>query len=238
MQERNERMAVIERNGLLSNEQKQAEAAAVNDPELLAELRVKHDQEVIESNQNRAEFWENRESAQTKPAGPEPLTFTHNGQPATIDLERFQGQKTEPVAPEQQTPAVAARIIELREVNQAFEKAEPDQVYDEIVRRGTLADANMRHEELDSGFVDSDKIREIASEDLKAFGYLEGKPEQQALALSMGRAMENEHYSGYMTDNAPETVGITIKAATVVSYEQQTVAPTEMPSPTDKDMEL
>ena len=238
MQARNERMAVIERNGLLSNEQKQAEAAAVNDPELLAELRVKHDQEVIESNQNRAEFWENRESAQAKPEGPEPLTFTHNGQPATIDLERFQGQKTEPVAPEQQTPAVAARIIELREVNQAFEKAEPDQVYDEIVRRGTLADANMRHEELDSGFVDSDKIREIASEDLKAFGYLEGKPEQQALALSMGRAMENEHYSGYMTDNAPETVGITIKAATVVSYEQQTAAPTEMPSPTDKDMEL
>lgn len=96
----------------------------------------------------------------------------------------------------------------------------------------------MRHDELDSGFVDSDKIREIASEDLKAFGYLEGKPEQQALALSMGRAMENEHYSAYMADNAPESVGITIEASAVVSNEQQTMAPTEIESPSDKDMEL
>jgi hypothetical protein len=288
----NKREAELERRGQLTNDEKQVEDLAVNDPERLAELRTQHDLAAAERNQQRAAAWEGREQATVeveRPAAPEPLNFTHNGQPATIDLERFKspaeqerrGQLTndekqvEDLAvndPErlaelrtqhdlaaaernqqraaawegreqakpavQLTPAVAARVIELREVNNAFAKADPEQVYDDIVRKGTLADANMRHDELDSGFVDSDKIREIASEDLKAFGYLEGKPEQQALALSMGRAMENEHYSAYMADNAPESVGITIEASAVVSNEQQTMAPTEIESPSDKDMEL
>jgi len=290
--ERFQPQAELDRRGQLTNDEKQVEDLAVNDPERLAELRTQHDLAAAERNQQRAAVWEGREQASVeveRPAAPEPLNFTHNGEPATIDLERFKSpaelerrghlSNDEKLAEDQAvnnperlaelrtqhdlaaaernqqraaawegreqaqpavqlTPAVAARVIELREVNNAFAKADPEQVYDDIVRKGTLADANMRHDELDSGFVDSDKIREIASEDLKAFGYLEGKPEQQALALSMGRAMENEHYSAYMADNAPESVGITIEASAVVSNEQQTMAPTEIESPSDKDMEL
>jgi hypothetical protein len=286
--------ADLERRGYLSNDEKLAEDQAVNDPERLAELRTQHDQAAADRNQERGEFWANRDQATVeveRPAAPEPLNFTHNGQPATIDLERYKQKDAElerrghlsndekqaedqavndperlaelraqhdqaaaernqargelwanreqaqPVNAEL-SPAVAARVVELQSVNANYVNPDPEQVYDDIVRKGTLADARMRHDELDSGFVDNDKIREIAGEDLKAFVYLEGKPEQQALALAMGRAMENEHYSSYMADNAPQNVGITIEAAVIVSDQQQTMAPAEIETPTGKDMEL
>lgn len=172
-------------------------------------------------------------------AAPEPLNFTHNGETATIDLTRFQPQpEVEQSAQVKLSPAVAARVAELQDINANYVNADPEQVFDDIVRQGTLADARMRHEELDSGFVDDDKIREIAGEDLKAFVYLEGKPEQQALALAMGRAMENEHYSSFMADNAPQSVSVTIEASAVVSEQQQTMAPSGAETPTFKDMEL
>lgn len=47
------------------------------------------------------------------PAAPEPLTFTHNGEPATIDLERFQSQPQveQPAAPsERDIPAAPAPL--------------------------------------------------------------------------------------------------------------------------------
>jgi hypothetical protein len=174
-----------------------------------------------------------------RPAAPEPLNFVHNGEPATIDLDRFQPQpQVNQPAQVKLSPAVAARVAELQDINANYVNADPEQVFDDIVRQGTLADARMRHEELDSGFVDDDKIREIAGEDLKAFVYLEGKPEQQALALAMGRAMENEHYSSFMADNAPQSVSVTIEASAVVSEQQQTMAPSGAETPTFKDMEL
>ena len=91
--------AELERRGYLSNDEKLAEDQAVNDPERLAELRVQHDQAAADRNQERGEFWANREQATVeveRPAAPEPLTFTHNGQPATIDLERFKTHNGEP----------------------------------------------------------------------------------------------------------------------------------------------
>ena len=84
--------AELERRGYLSNDEKLAEDQAFNDPERLAELRVQHDQAAADRNQERGEFWANREQATVeveRPGEREPLTFTHNGEPATIDLERF-----------------------------------------------------------------------------------------------------------------------------------------------------
>nr|WP_172689297.1 LPD7 domain-containing protein [Pseudomonas fluorescens]ARJ57898.1 putative DNA primase/helicase [Pseudomonas fluorescens] len=91
--------AELERRGYLSNDEKQAEDQAVNDPERLAELRVQHDQAAADRNQERGELWANREQATVeveRPAADEPLTFTHNGEPATIDLERFKTHNGEP----------------------------------------------------------------------------------------------------------------------------------------------
>lgn len=84
--------AELERRGYLSNDEKLAEDQAVNDPERLAELRAQHDQAAADRNQERGELWANREQATVeveRPAAPEPLTFTHNGEPAEIDLSRF-----------------------------------------------------------------------------------------------------------------------------------------------------
>jgi hypothetical protein len=84
--------AELERRGYLSNDEKLAEDQAFNDPERLAELRVQHDQAAADRNQERGEFWANREQATVeveRPGEREPLTFTHNGEPATIDLEPF-----------------------------------------------------------------------------------------------------------------------------------------------------
>ncbi|WP_152597738.1 LPD7 domain-containing protein [Pseudomonas lutea] len=160
-------------------------------------------------------------------SAPEPLNFTHNGQPATLDL----GRNSAPASPVQQlSPEVAARASELRQVREMYAADAAPDVYDQIVRSGTLADVERGHEDIATheAFGNDEALRELARKDLVAFERLEGKPEQQNVALAMGRAMENEQYSAYIAEYAPEGFAVTVEASRVVASEQMTQAPSGM----------
>lgn len=121
------------------------------------------------------------------------------------------------------------KVIELRDINERFANEGPDAVYDSIVRQGTLADSELRHDEISTKEMvgDSAGLKETARLDLEAYARLEGKPEQQSLALAMSRAMEeSETYSEYVTENAPEGFAVMVEASQAISDEQQTKAPT------------
>lgn len=76
------RQAELERRGYLSNEQKQAEDQAANDPAKLAELKIKHDAEVIEWSNARGELMERRklESAASAAESVQPVA-----EPASLE---------------------------------------------------------------------------------------------------------------------------------------------------------
>ena len=223
-------MTEQERRGFLSNEEIMAEDQAVNDPARLAKLRVQHDQAANDRNLARGEFWNAREQAPVieQPTAPEPLNFTHNGQRATLDLGQF---RPSAAAPQQEhSPEVIAKAAELRQIREVFAADTAGDVYDQIVRSGTLADVERGHEEIDTheAFGDTDALRKMAQSDLDAFARLEGKPEQQDVALAMGRAMENQEYSAYIADHAPEGFAVIVEASKVVASEQMTQAPSGM----------
>ncbi|SCW89291.1 Relaxase/Mobilisation nuclease domain-containing protein [Pseudomonas peli] len=157
----------------------------------------------------------------------EPLQFTHNGEPATLDLNRFAAQS--PAL----APAVAAKVEELQAINKAFAAPGRESVVDDIVRKGTLVDATMRHEWVKTTPTGGDEIREIAKKDLATFAELDGVPEQQELARSMGQMMEHPDYRDYMAEHAPESVGVTIEASHVVEQSEPT-----QEKAADRDMEL
>lgn len=128
---------------------------------------------------------------------------------------------------------IADKVEELRAVSKSFEHQDSTGV-DVAIRRGTLIEAEQRHEEVKSGTTES-RIVEIAKQDAQAFKELEGKPEQQRLALSIGNMMQNEHYRSAMQHNAPEHLETTISAAQVIDSE---MAAAEPERGTNKDMEM
>lgn len=128
---------------------------------------------------------------------------------------------------------VADKVDELRAVNKSFEHQESTGV-DVAIRRGTLIEAEQRHDEVKAGTTES-RITEIAKQDLQAFKELEGKPEQQRLALSIGNMMQNENYRAVMNDNAPEHLETTISAAQVIDKEMTAAEPERA---SNKDMEM
>lgn len=131
---------------------------------------------------------------------------------------------------------VMAKVVAFNAVNQAAND-ESGSYIENIMRQGTLVEANIRHEEVESGFIDSDRIIEIAKQDLDSFHYLQDKPEQQKLAVLMGKQMENEHYSGYIRENAPKDFAVTVQAAQIVSDSQPTIEQAAQPEKADRDME-
>lgn len=72
--------AELERRGYLSNEQKQAEDLAANDPAKLADLRIQHDAQVVEWSNARAEAMANPLPEPVVPAAEQPVT-----EPAPLD---------------------------------------------------------------------------------------------------------------------------------------------------------
>jgi hypothetical protein len=139
----------------------------------------------------------------------------------------------------QARPELADRAADLRAINAAFAADSAPDTYDEIVRRGTLADVYNRHEEIATmeAFGNSDGLQEMARKDLEAYRRLEGTPEQQNVALAMGRAMDNQDYSEYVAVHAPSDFAVTVEAAQVVSAEQQTKAPAGL-SQSEPDMDV
>ncbi|VVN26694.1 hypothetical protein PS623_04572 [Pseudomonas fluorescens] len=134
----------------------------------------------------------------------------------------------------QRSQAVLDKVAQYESINAQFSSSERD-VMDDIVSRGTLVDVGLRHDQLNNPTAESPSIREVAAKDLEAFRFLEGKPEQQAVAVQMGRMMESEQYSAYITENAPSDFTDSIEAAQVVSDRQQTLAPSHS---AENDMEI
>ncbi|WP_420170746.1 LPD7 domain-containing protein (plasmid) [Pseudomonas alloputida] len=236
-----------------------------------ATMRMK---EYFDLDLDRAKFLDARDNAQARidlasnarVESVAPLNFTHNGQPAELDLTRFaagiEGQREqfdqrvehqaenyarfvngEGRAVDDSAPKLSAeaglKVIELRDINERFANEGPDAVYDSIVRQGTLTDSELRHDEISTKEMvgDSAGLKETARLDLEAYARLEGKPEQQSLALAMSRAMEeSETYSEYVTENAPEGFAVMVEASQAISDEQQTKAPTGPDNSSDFDM--
>lgn len=128
--------------------------------------------------------------------------------------------------------SVSRKVAEFEEIKQAYQNEDPG--IGSIVRRGTLIDAELRHEEFSARNLSAEQIKEIARKDIDDYSYLQGKPEQQKLAVLMGGMMGNEHYSSHMKENAPPDLDAALEAANV--YEQQNTHEISLTS--DREMEL
>lgn len=106
-----------------------------------------------------------------------------------------------------------SKVAELDAINQAFIVA-PDVGMDRDLRQASVTDAIQRHDEIQSGFADDVRIEQIAQADLQAWTFLEGKPEQQQLALTVGAAMQRDAgYSAEILKSAPAEFKLTLDAA-------------------------
>ncbi|HHM8819574.1 TPA: LPD7 domain-containing protein [Pseudomonas aeruginosa] len=122
---------------------------------------------------------------------------------------------------------VLAKAADFEAINRQYQGRDAYDDPSSIVRRGVMVEMEVRHSSLQIDKASPEAIREVARQDLELFGYLDGKPEQQRVALAMGGLMENEHYDAYMVNNAPQDFGVTIEAAQVVSESQQSMASVE-----------
>ncbi|HGJ7737681.1 TPA: LPD7 domain-containing protein [Pseudomonas aeruginosa] len=122
---------------------------------------------------------------------------------------------------------VLAKAADFEAINRQYQGRDAYDDPSSIVRRGVMVEMEVRHSSLQIDKASPEAIREVARQDLELFGYLDGKPEQQRVALAMGGLMENEHYNAYMVNNAPQDFGVTIEAAQVVSESQQSMASVE-----------
>jgi hypothetical protein len=204
----------------LTPEERRAEWSA--QPESLADLMREND---IARAERDAVF---EKGAMAKAS--EPLEFTHNGERAEIDLRRFEPEKPVPA------PAVATKVEELQAINKEHESRGDKSVIEDIVRKGTLIDVASRHESAQANNLGGDEIREIATRDLAAYKELEGAPEQQALARSMGQMMDNPDYRDHMAVYAPADLNVTIEASQVI--EQTAMSEPGQKKVSDRDMEL
>jgi hypothetical protein len=158
-----------------------------------------------------------------------------------LGMEPLQGNEItvpelqlDPAMPKEQAvdkALMGSKVAELDAINQAFAAA-PSVGVERDLRQASVADALQRHDEIQSGFVDDDRVQEIAKADLEAWTYLEGRPEQQQLALSIAAAMENEDYSGYMDKNAPAEFKLTLDAAQFMASRDAGITPTATPTAT------
>lgn len=122
---------------------------------------------------------------------------------------------------------VLAKAADFEAINRQYQGKDAYDDPSSIVRRGVMVEMEVRHSDLQIDQASPESIREVARQDLELFSYLDGKPEQQKVALAMGGLMENEHYNAYMVNNAPQDFGVTIEAAQVVSENQQSMASVE-----------
>lgn len=122
---------------------------------------------------------------------------------------------------------VLAKAADFEAINRQYQGLDAYDDPSSIARRGVMVEMEVRHSDLQIDQASPESIREVARQDLELFSYLDGKPEQQKVALAMGELMENEHYNAYMVNNAPQDFGITIEAAQVVSENQQSMTSVE-----------
>ena len=148
------RQAELERRGYLSNEQKQAEDQAANDPAKLAELKIKHHAEMIEWSNARGELMERRKlesaAAAAEPVQPvaEPASLEPQSEAAQIaayelrqaELERRGYLSNEQKQAEDQAANDPAKLAELK-IKHHAEMIEWSNARGELMERRKLENA-------------------------------------------------------------------------------------------------
>ncbi|MDH0959124.1 hypothetical protein EGJ86_19100 [Pseudomonas sp. o96-267] len=127
-----------------------------------------------------------------------------------------------------------AKVAEFEEINRNYQNEDPGM--DSIIRKGTLIDAELRHEAYASKAMSPDQIKEIAAKDLEGYSFLQGKPEQQKLAVLMGGMMGEPDYRSAIYENPALDLDTSIAAAT--SIESQAEMTTTHDKTRDQGMEL
>lgn len=137
-------------------------------------------------------------------------------------------------AAQQGLSSVQAKVAEFEETNRNYQNEDPGM--DSIIRKGTLIDAELRHEAYASKAMSPDQIKEIAAKDLEDYSFLQGKPEQQKLAVLMGGMMGEPDYRSAIYENPALDLDTSIAAAT--SIESQAEMTTTHDKTRDQGMEL
>lgn len=132
---------------------------------------------------------------------------------------------------------VLAKVADFEAINRRHEGLDAYDDPSSIMRQGLVVEMEVRHSSLQASEASPEAMRESARQDLELLGYLDGKPEQQQVALAVSGLMENEHYNDYMVNNAPQGFAATIEAAHIVSDNQPSIASVDNER-TNSDMEM
>lgn len=136
-------------------------------------------------------------------------------------------------AAHQSVATVEAKVAEFEETSRNYQN--DDTGMDSIIRKGTLIDAELRHQEYANRTLSSDQVKEIAAKDLDDFTFLQGKPEQQKLAVMMGGMMGDSDYRSAIKEQQNPDLDASIAAAS--SIEAQAEMTTTHNKFHDQDME-
>ena len=161
-------------------------------------------------------------AAKRKELGMNPL------QSNSIGVEELKLDKSMPVEQAIDKALLASKVAELSEINQTTVEST-----DTATRKQLVADMLDRHENIHLGFVNDKGIIDIANEDIATFKHLEGRPEQQEVAIAMYEIMQSKDvgaaYSTTLKENGPDELMLTMDAARVIHQQQTTeVAPIEV----------
>lgn len=107
---------------------------------------------------------------------------------------------------------------------------------DSIIRKGALIETELRHQEYASLTLSSEQIKDIAAKDLEDFSFLQGKPEQQKLAVMMGGMMGDPAYRTAIREQANSDLDASIAAANTI--EAQAEITISNSKSRDQDMEV
>ena len=138
----------------------------------------------------------------------EPLQFTHNGQPATIDLSRFQPQQVEAKLAEMQS--LREQINDPQWVASGFD---PDETISELNR---YAESFMRLDAIEDGMSRDAAADRLARSHLLAYTDYQGTPYEHEMAEVIIQGMEsNDRYRLTIQEESSDSVDLALGAAQV-----------------------
>ncbi len=113
--------------------------------------------------------------------------------------------------------AVASKVAEFKQAANYSNDRDP---MDSIIRRGTMIEVGLRHQDLLKAPT-TERLQQVARADLQDFNYLAGKPEQLDVALAMRPLMGDPDYRAAVLQDAPEGFTSTLDAAQLAAEELQ-----------------
>ncbi len=138
----------------------------------------------------------------------------------SIGVAELEIDKTLPLDQAVEKALFDSKVAELTAIS---EKPEDDT--DALTRRQLVNDMLMRHQSIELGITDDKQIKDIALEDIAVFKNLEGKAEQQEVALAIYENMQSKEfgiiYSAAAKEQGPSELMLTIDAARHIQSQQQ-----------------